>query len=417
MICCQRWMGWLLGIVWVLGFPWLVRAATPTPTLTPTAARGAWVVTPQKVQWVAEVATPAEALAAARIPLPADAVLTVNGQPWKPSQPLPSAGWAVVQVQPVTKVVATVDGASMPITALAASSVGEALWRTGVTLHEADRLTPAPWKPLGSTAKIVLKRAVRLTVRVGQHTFPLTTAAPTVGQALAAVNLAPQGLETTTPGDSASLSPKAKPVVLHRIWEKVVLRQLPVAFTSKTEARADLPLDTIKVVQAGQYGLQVQRVRVRYEEGQEIGRLVEDAWLARQPRPRIVGYGTKITIQTLQTPDGPVRCWRVLRVYATSYSPCRLGVDRCSDKTFSGATLRKGIVAVKRSWYHYMAGQKVYVPGYGFGTIADIGGGIPGRYWIDLGYTDSDYQSWHQWTTLCFVAPPPPPSQIPWILP
>ncbi len=414
MCAWQRWMGRLIGVAWLLGFPALARAAGPLPT--PSVPQGAWVVTAEEVRWVAGAATPAEALEAAGVHLPEGARLTVNGQPWKADQPLPARGWAVVQPRLPVNLAATVDGAPLALSTTA-PSLGEALWEAGVTLHEGDRATPALWLSPAGTRRLTLKRATQLRVQDGPHTLLWASAAPTVGQALAEANLAPQGLETTTPGDTMPLAPKAPRLVLHRIWEKVMLRQLPVAFTSKTEARADLPLDTVKVVQQGQYGLQVQRVRVRYEDGKEIGRVVDDTWLARAPQPRIVGYGTKITVQTLQTPDGPVKCWRVLRVYATSYSPCRLGVDHCSDKTFSGATLRKGIVAVKRSWYHYMAGQKVYVPGYGFGTIADIGGGIPGRYWIDLGYTDSDYQSWHQWTTLCFVAPPPPPNQIPWILP
>ena len=413
MFSWQRLMGWLLGVALLLGFPVFARAAEPAPT--PSAPSGAWVVTAEVVRWAPHAATPAEALKAVGVSLPAEAVLTVNGQAWKPDRSFPAGSVAVVQVQPAVKMTLMVDGAPLTLQT-AAPSLGEALWRAGVTLHEGDRLLPAPWVSPAATRDAALKRAVRLQVQEGKQAFLLTSAAPTVGQALAEANLAPQGLETTVPGDAAPFPEKGS-VVLHRVWEKVVLRQLPVAFTSKTEARADLPLDTVKVVQEGQYGLQVQRMRVRYEDGKEVGRVVEDTWLARAPQPRIVGYGTKITIQTLQTPDGPVKCWRVLRVYATSYSPCRLGVDHCSDKTFSGATLRKGIVAVKRSWYGYMAGQKVYVPGYGFGTIADIGGGIPGRYWIDLGYTDSDYQSWHQWTTLCFVAPPPPPNQIPWILP
>jgi hypothetical protein len=58
----------------------------------------------------------------------------------------------------------------------------------------------------------------------------------------------------------------------------------------------------------------------------------------------------------------------------------------------------------------------VYVPGYGIATILDVGGGIPGRPWIDLGYSDSDYVSWHQWVTVYFLSPPPPESLIPYQL-
>jgi 3D (Asp-Asp-Asp) domain-containing protein len=59
--------------------------------------------------------------------------------------------------------------------------------------------------------------------------------------------------------------------------------------------------------------------------------------------------------------------------------------------------------------------QPVYVPGYGRGIIADTGGGIPGRYWIDLGYDDENYESWHFWTTLYFLTPVP--GYIPVVLP
>lgn len=63
-----------------------------------------------------------------------------------------------------------------------------------------------------------------------------------------------------------------------------------------------------------------------------------------------------------------------------------------------------------------MKGWPLYVPGYGIATVEDVGGGIPGRYWIDLGFTDYDIVSWHQWVTVYFLTPVPPADAIPWIL-
>ncbi len=412
------WASWLLGVALLVGFPVFVRAeATPTPpTPVATPASGAWVVTPVQVVWVSRAATPDEAMKAARLAVPAGAVFHVDGVLWEANKPLPQqAVPPVVQMFPPASVQFAVDGAPLAW-AGSALTLAEALWQAGITLHWADRASVALTSNPVQVLEAEITRAAPLTARVGESTYTLYSAASTVGAALAEGNLAPQGLEFTAPADDAAF-PTDKTVTLHRVRESLVLRQLPVAFDSKTKPLPDEPLDTIKVVQEGTYGLQVQRVRVRYVDGLETGRVVEDSWLAVPPKPRIVGYGTKIEIQTLQTPNGPVQCWRVVQVYATSYSPCRVGTGHCSDITFSGAKLHKGIVAVKRSWYAYMGGQKVYVPGYGFGVIADIGGGIPGRHWIDLGFSDDDYESWHQWTTLCFVAPPPPPEQIPWILP
>jgi hypothetical protein len=69
---------------------------------------------------------------------------------------------------------------------------------------------------------------------------------------------------------------------------------------------------------------------------------------------------------------------------------------------------QKGVIGVIRSWWRYMNGDPVYVPGYGRAIISDIGAGINGRYWIDLAYGDDDYVPWHSWVTLYFLTPVPP---------
>jgi 3D (Asp-Asp-Asp) domain-containing protein len=74
-------------------------------------------------------------------------------------------------------------------------------------------------------------------------------------------------------------------------------------------------------------------------------------------------------------------------------------------------------VGVIRSWFNVMQGMPVYVPGYGYGSIEDIGGGIAGRHWIDLGFTDENIVPWHNWTTIYFLTPVPSPDRILYILP
>lgn len=77
--------------------------------------------------------------------------------------------------------------------------------------------------------------------------------------------------------------------------------------------------------------------------------------------------------------------------------------------------VQRGVIGVTRQWYNLLAGQRVYIPGYGIAVIADVGGGIPGTKWIDLGFSDSDYESWHQNVTLYFLTPVP--SNVQWNLP
>jgi 3D (Asp-Asp-Asp) domain-containing protein len=154
---------------------------------------------------------------------------------------------------------------------------------------------------------------------------------------------------------------------------------------------------------------------VRLEDGQEVSRQTESEWVATEPQDQVLGYGTQIVVKSMDTPDGSIEYYRAVNMYATSYSPCQQGLGRCSLSTSSGTLLKKGVVAVTLTWYRMFKGAQVYIPGYGVGTIGDVGGGIPGVYWIDLGYSEEDFESWSQTVTVYFLTPAP--SSAPPILP
>jgi resuscitation-promoting factor RpfB len=199
------------------------------------------------------------------------------------------------------------------------------------------------------------------------------------------------------------------------VQEVVAVDQEPIPFDTDQQPAPNVELDSRKILQPGQPGLKAHRIRTRYEDGKEVSQTLESEWVAREPEKQIVGYGTKIVVRTLNTPDGPVQYWRAVQMYATSYSPCRIYPDHCDDYTALGAKLQKGVVAMTNAWCRYTCGDKVYVPGYGVGAVLDTGGGIPGRYWIDLGYSDSDFVNWHQTVTVYFLTPVP--TNIMWVLP
>ena len=393
------------------------NGGTPTPTATPPPQVGVWVVEGEAKAWLTAPSNvdAASLLAKARLPYPKGARLLVNGREWLGSSPIPCRAGEPCALHVIPPAyLALHSGDSTIHLTTTEPTVGAALGAIGLVVYAGDRLQPKPDFPLHGAMNAFLQGHKRVQVTVGGKAITLYTTAETVGAALAEANLAPQGIDETNPAPTAKLS-EDSPISISRAREVVLLRQLPVAFGVKTKPLPDKPLDTTEILQKGQPGLQVQQIRIRYVDGKEILRRVEAKWITRPPKPRVVGYGTKIVLRTINTPEGPKQYWRAVRAYATSYSPCRLGVDYCSDITYSGMKLHKGIVAVKRSWYAYLAGTKVYVPGYGIGIIGDTGGGIPGRPWIDLGYSDNDYVSWHQWVTIYFLAPPPP--KIPWILP
>jgi 3D (Asp-Asp-Asp) domain-containing protein len=191
------------------------------------------------------------------------------------------------------------------------------------------------------------------------------------------------------------------------VSESVVLAQKPIPFESELIASADVPLDQNQILQPGETGLSVQRIRIRYEDGNEVSRATENETVVRPPEKRVLGYGTKVEIKTATVDGVQIEYWRAVQMYATSYSPCRSGTSSCSYGTSSGIRLTKGIVGLRYSWYLNMGGQQLYIPGYGHATVGDVCGGCVGKPWIDLGYDEDNYEQWSSWVTVYFLTPVP----------
>ena len=226
-----------------------------------------------------------------------------------------------------------------------------------------------------------------------------------IGKQLAHNKQPLMGLDYSVPSEEQPLS--IDPVQIQRVSDTFLLEQKVLPFTYQTQSDNQVELDQQIVTQTGEYGLAVDFTRIRSVNGLEAGRTTISSTVIRQPRDQILSYGTKASLKQLDIGGTTIEYWRAVSMYATSYSPCRLGIPGCSTATASGAKVAKGIVAVVYRWFVNMRGQQVYIPGYGFATIADTGGGIPGKAWIDLGYSDEDYESWAQWVTVYFLAPIP----------
>jgi uncharacterized protein YabE (DUF348 family) len=357
---------------------------------------------------------PANLLAARGIRIfPGDAVL-VDGQPVEnPSADNPPAARiALVRAHTVT----LFDGDTTRTLRSSAATLGAALEDAGIPLFLGDSITPQLETPLDADIEAVILRADWVSIEVDGGTLRIRSSGENVADALASAGVALTGLDYAIPDLEDPLT-DSRQIRVVRVLEAVQIELEPVPFETSYIPLDTLELDSIQVVDAGTYGVLQNRIRIRLEDGEEVTRTVDEARVVVEPKPRVLGYGTKIVVRTLSTSYGTIEYWRAIPIYATSYSPCNLGVPYCGERTASGKSVQRGIIGVIRSWYNLMRGWPVFVPDYGPGTFEDIGGGIAGRDWIDLGFTDADFEPWHQWTTLYFLTPVPPPDSIPWILP
>ncbi len=287
------------------------------------------------------------------------------------------------------------------------STLAGALLEAGYSLRLADILEPSPSTPLtdGLQAEFTQAREFKIVTIHGEYS--VLSAAKSVGQALAQNGLALQGLDYSLPADSQPLPSDGLIRIVH-VQEVFVATQSTIPFEMEYQADPDTEIDQQSVLKVGQVGIQEQRVRVRYEDGKEISRINEGTFLIRPARNQVVGYGTKLVMHTIDTPDGPINYWRAIDMVATSYNPTSAG----GSTTASGLKLKKGVVAVDRRYIPFFT--RLYIPGYGEAVAADIGGKVIGRI-IDLGYEDSDYVAWYKHVTVYFLWPPP--ANIVWIFP
>jgi resuscitation-promoting factor RpfB len=288
-----------------------------------------------------------------------------------------------------------------------AFTVGEVLIEALIWLRAEDKIEPVLNSPVTTGMSITISSVRDLTVSVDGKVLQIQSSARTVGEALAEAGIPLLGLATSLPAESEAL-PSDGQIKVTRVSESILLTQKPIPFQSELVASADVPLDQTQILQPGENGLTVQRIRIRFEDGQEILRTTENETVVRPPKTRVLGYGTKVEIKTAVVDGVQIEYWRAVQMYATAYSPCRSGGDQCYSGTSSGKKLAKGMVGLRYSWYLAMGGQPLYIPGYGFATVEDVCGGCVGKPWIDLGYSDDDYQHWSSWVTVYFLTPVPP---------
>ena len=390
---------------WVLAFTLLLLACQPINSPKVTIIDNEQIIILQTIDRV-----PSALLSQAGITLNSNDRVLVNGLPVSPDQPitdlpLPNSPITLQIRRAVPLTITTPDGEQTIQSS--AFTIGQALGETSIWLRAGDKTSESLRSPILDPSPTISQLPAReLTITSNGKTIPITSSAQTVGEALAQAGIPLIGLDYSQPADDELIPVDGRIRVVH-VTESMQLAQKPIPFESELQASADVPLDTTQILQPGETGLTVQRIRIRYEDGEEISRVTENETLVRPPQPRILAYVTKIEVKTATVGGVQIEYWRAVQMYATSYSPCRSGTTECHSGTSSGKSLRKGMVALRLDWYLAMQGQQLYIPGYGYGSVEDVCGGCVGRPWIDLGFSDNNFEPWHSWVTVYFLTPVP----------
>lgn len=295
-------------------------------------------------------------------------------------------------------------------------TVGEALHERSIVVYEGDRVFPGLDTQITPGLSVYLERSKPVVLDVGGHPRQLRTRVETVADLIAD--------QAVALGNKDYVVPEPRTPIMRDLWVSVVrvydeylIEEIPIAYQERMEPDPNLEIDHRYVALWGQEGAQRRRVRVRYENEQELYRIEEEAWIAREPIDRVIKYGSLIILRELETPTGTVTYWRNLRMLATSYNAPTAGKPMDHPTygiTRTGVRARKGIIAVDPRVIPL--GQPMYVPGYGEGVAGDTGGAIKWRR-LDLCYDDDNLVLWKKWVDAYLLTPVPPRAEIEWIIP
>jgi uncharacterized protein YabE (DUF348 family) len=350
---------------------------------------------------------PEKLLASAGVSLEPDDRLLFLGETTPFDNVLPDATSYTLEVRrAVNMTIISPDGNKTVHTS--AQTVGQALTEAGYSLYSNDRINPPSDTSITGDLVVNYQPGRDFLVTVDKTQVKVRSSAATVGQVLAEAGVPLVGLDKSQPDVSAPV-PKDGKIRVVRVVESVALTQKTIPFNTRTELSADLEIDQQALLQGGEPGLSITRVRTRSEDGAQVSQQKESEIVVRPQQDRILGIGTKIVIRKATVDGVTIEYWRALNLRATSYSPCRSATPdgRCNYGTSSGLPVKKGVVAMVYSWYLLFAYEQVYIPGYGKAVVGDVGG-IGTHYWIDLGWSDADYQPMEfDSVTVYFLTPVP----------
>ncbi len=380
--------------------------------------------------------TPADLLADAYIGFDPHDQVIVNGVPaaWDASMPARPTrlsaprydrghAWARIERDPLPiqvyrSIPFTVDDGNLPFTIrTTAQTVGEALREAEITIYLGDDVQPSLGSPVSAGLLVIIQRSTPISLWVDGRWIKTRTRSQTVGDALTEMGIGLTGLDEVSPSLDTPVRENME-IRIVRVREEIKIEEDIIPLETVCKGDPDLLIDIQQVLSPGAEGITRRRYRVRYEDGQEVARTLEDTWVAQEPVKREIAYGQRIIRRTFVDEAGQeITYWRMIHMRATSYSAATAGVspdEPWYGHTRTGDPMRKGVVAVDQKLIPLRS--QVYVPGYGYGDALDTGTAIKNRR-IDLGYDDDNLVLWRRWVDVYLLWPPPPAYQIEWQVP
>lgn len=264
-----------------------------------------------------------------------------------------------------SKVILQAEGKKLEV-ATFAGDVGELLREQGVELGDQDKVTPLPDTPLRDGMTVEVRRAIPVTLQVGEQESLVTTAAETVGDLISENNVQLGKMDIVSPDPETKLAPDML-VKVDLVTVSAINEEVPVEFNVRRENDSKIARGITQVVQQGVKGLERRSWEVTYKNGKETGRRLVASTVIKKPVDKIVKVGA---LQVASRGGTDIKFSKAYDMVSTAYT-------HTGSNTATGVKPQVGIVAVDPSVIPL--GTKLYVEGYGYCRAMDVGGKVKGN--------------------------------------
>lgn len=307
-----------------------------------------------------------------------------------------------------SKNITIIDNGVSSVLVTQTSNVTRFFEEQGIHVGPYDHLSMQPTDSLVEGSRIIIDRAVGVTVKADGKQAVTYTTEHTVEGVISSLNIALTAEDRITPALNSSLK-EGMTVSVVRVRKEVKETKYPIAFKVVQQKNADMELGKQKIVTTGKNGLVVFKTQRVYEDGKLVSQAMVEKTVARPAVQQVVAIGTKKKSEVVTlTYKGPpssaeaklvklngqsVKVKRLLsNVILTAYSAGLASTGKSKGDTDFGVTSSGTVVHEGRTIAVdpriIPIGWWVYIEGIGFRRAEDTGSAVKGKK-IDV-YYDSE---------------------------
>jgi hypothetical protein len=265
--------------------------------------------------------------------------------------------------------VSIADNGNIFATAASATNVSEFLAEKNIKLGEKDYIFPTPETKIFPGTKIIIRRALPISIEVDGKNIKLDTLGTSVGDAINEAGIVLSHADKVAPDKNSLLAPNLAIKITRINFEEITLEE-DIPFQTVEKEDNTVLWRKKQTKQKGELGVREKTYKVTYTNGKETNRLLLGTKIAKQPVQQIEVVGTKIIVGKTQT---GAATWYV---YGDDLTCASLTFAKGKYLRVTNRASGKSVIVQVNDSGPYGKGRVIDLNKKAFQKIGDIGAGV-----------------------------------------